>query len=90
VVFHNEAVGGVSRLPDSPPLHINIRTPEGPLLAPGVVTLSPPAMGHSTLDPRAAYSLDLSPRRSPVQIQHSSPYYSPDDSRKVFWFLQFT
>nr|CAD7456838.1 unnamed protein product [Timema tahoe] len=91
------AVGGIpERRQVSPPLHINVYGQENPLRGASLMSLSPSALaptpldGHSHTHPRSAMGLEFSSRRnelrlSPVQIQHSPPFYrttSQDDGRK--------
>nr|CAD7399317.1 unnamed protein product [Timema poppensis] len=92
------AVGGIpERRQVSPPLHINVYGQENPLRGASLMSLSPSALaptpldGHSHTHPRSAMGLEFSSRRnelrpSPVQIQHSPPFYrttSQDDGRKA-------
>ncbi|XP_066996617.2 RING finger protein 44 [Anabrus simplex] len=82
--------GGQERRQVSPPLHIN----ESSLHGTPILSLSPGSLGPSTMEghPHSGIGLDFSPRLnggelrlSPVQIQHSPPYYrtsSQDDGRK--------
>ncbi|KAK6638866.1 hypothetical protein RUM43_007135 [Polyplax serrata] len=93
-IFCNENLTGLGsdHHQVTPPLHINIRAQESPVMSSNILNPSPTGLVPSNLDvrPRSGLNVEFSPMRnvptelrlSPVQLPHSPPCYCPDDGRK--------